>query len=197
MPYHTTDNPLTRYFAKVDQLSEEEIASITEGMDVKTYPKGTVLLREDEVANLTYFVMKGCVRQYYLVDGEERTNYFFTENQWVLSLKSMMSQTPANVFWVCEEETELVNGDEEREQKIFNKHPRFEGIARKVLELIIAEHQELLAEYAVDNAEQRYQRLMARRPDLLQRVPQYQIASYIGIKPESLSRIRKRLTPKY
>lgn len=196
MPYPSIDNPLTLYFSKVEKLTDEEKEAITEGMDVEVYPKGTILLREGEIANLTYFVMKGCVRQYYLVDGEEKTNYFYTENQWVLSLKSMMNQTPVNHFWVCEEDCELVAGDERREQVIFKKHPRFEGIARKVLEHIIAEHQEFMEEYAVDNAEQRYQRLLARRPDLLQRLPQYHIASYIGIKPESLSRIRKRIADK-
>ena len=92
---------LIKYFTDIMPLTPEEIKGIEDSMSVQSYPKGTLLLREGQVAQEAYFVLEGCVRQYYIVDGEERTDHFFTEGQWVLSLQSFTQKTPANHFWVC------------------------------------------------------------------------------------------------
>jgi CRP-like cAMP-binding protein len=184
---------LIAYFVRIMPLTHAEIAAIEASMCIRTYPKGSILLREGQVATESYFVLAGCVRQYTLVEGEERTSRFFMEEQWVLSLESFLQGTPAAHGWVCAEETTVVVGTEQREQELFVRFPRLETVARKVLERVIAEHQSLLAAYVTDTPEQRYRKLLQSCPSLLQRVPQYHIASYIGVKPESLSRIRRRI----
>lgn len=78
-------------------------------------------------------------------------------------------------------------------QTLFNQYPRLESIARKVLENAFAEYQQTINNYLTDTPEQRYVRLSETRPNLIQRVPQYHLASFIGVRPESLSRIRKRI----
>lgn len=184
---------LLQYFQRIMPLSNEEIEAIVETLHIQSYPKGSLLLKEGQISYEAYFVLEGCVRQYSLVDGEEKTTQFFTEEQWVISMQSFGEQKPSQHFLECCTDCLLVVGNREKEEGLYNKFPKLETISRKVMEKVFAEQQELLSSYATDNAEQRYLRILEKRPQLLQLVPQYQIASYVGVKPESLSRIRKRM----
>jgi CRP-like cAMP-binding protein len=187
---------LLRYFSRIAPLSDAEAEAIAKSMVVKTFPKGTLLLKEGQISTEAYFVLEGYVRQYSMIDGEERTQRFFTEEEWVLSLQSFSQHVPANHFLVCAEDTTLVIGTEQRENDLYDRFPRFESISRKVMEKILVEQQEMVSSYQTDTPEERYKKLLQSRPDIAQRVPQYQLASYIGVKPESLSRIRKRIAQK-
>lgn len=189
-------NKLIEYFSRFMPLSAEETEAITASMNIQTYKEGTILLKEGQISTECYFVLEGCVRQYYIIDGEEITNNFFTEEQWVVSLKSFSQQVPADHYFACSEDTTLVVGNEQKENALYRNFPKFETISRKVMEKGLSEQQELMASYVTDTPEQRYLNLLKSRPELIQRVPQYQLASYIGVKPESLSRIRKRLSLK-
>ncbi|GAB2789656.1 Crp/Fnr family transcriptional regulator [Rhabdobacter roseus] len=184
---------LVDYFARLLPLTDAEAKALAEESHIETFAKGTLLLRAGQVARECYFVLQGCVRQYYLVEGEERTTQFFTEEQWVVSLKSFAQQVPADHYFVCNENTTLVVGTAEKENQLYRRFPKFETLSRTVLERNLAEQQEMTARYLTDTPEQRYLYLLTSRPELLQRVPQYQLASYLGVKPESLSRIRKRM----
>jgi CRP-like cAMP-binding protein len=177
-------------------LSEEEAAAIAETMTIREYKKGTILLREGQVSREAYFVLEGCVRQYYIVNGEERTGNFFTEEQWVVSITSFSQQTPSAHFLDCCLDSFLVVGNRQKEEDLYRRFPRLETVSRIVMGKVFAEQQEIMASYTTDTPQQRYLRLLDIRPDLFQKIPQYQIASYIGVKPESLSRIRKRLLQK-
>lgn len=187
---------LLHYFSRIMPLSQEEAEAIVETMNIQAYKKGAILLKEGQVSNEVYFVLEGCVRQYYLVDGEEKTSNFFTEEQWVISMNSFSQMLPSNHFLDCCMDSLLVVGDREKEEYLYKRFPKLETISRKVMTQVFAEQQELVASYATDTPEQRYLKLLASRPTLFQLIPQYQIASYIGVKPESLSRIRKRLAGK-
>lgn len=187
---------LIAYFSAIMPLTAEEITGIRESMCIRTFKKGTVLLKEGQIAKECYFVLKGCVRQYYVVEGEEKTSNFFTENQWVVSVNSFMNKTPANHYFDCTEETTLVIGTEQKENDLYSQFPKFEKLARIALEKGFGEQQEIVATRVTDSPEQRYLQLLTNQPELVQRVPQYQLASYLGIKPESLSRIRKRIALK-
>lgn len=174
-------------------MSDEEAQAIADSMQTKTYNKGDFLLREGQIATSTYFVLDGCVREYILTDGEEKTTNFFTEEQWAISLNSFTPDNPSKHNWVCMEDTTVVVGDEKQAQEIFQHFPRFETISRTIMEAAFAEQKEALTSYYTDSPEQRYLKLLKSRPSLIQRIPQYHLASYIGVKPESLSRIRKRI----
>lgn len=187
------ENKLLAYFHRIMPLSEEEVKAIVETMSIKHYKKGTVLLKEGQISTEVYFVLEGCVRQYYLVEGDEKTNNFFTEEQWVISMNSFNQNTPSNHFLDCCMDSDLVVGNSEKAESLYKRFPKLETVSRKVMEKVFAEQQEIMSSYTTDTAEQRYLKLLKSRPDLFQKIPQYQIASYVGVKPESLSRIRKRL----
>jgi len=190
------EQKLLSYFSKILPLSQEEVDGIVATLSIQKYPKGTVLLKVGEISSEAYFVLEGCVRQYFLIDGEEKTNNFFTEEQWVISMQSMTYSSPSKHFLECVDECTLVVGNREKEEQLYAQFPKLATISRRVMEKVFAEQQELSGSYFTDTPEERYLNLMRTRPELFQRIPQYMIASYIGVKPESLSRIRKRLTLK-
>jgi CRP-like cAMP-binding protein len=190
------DNLLLNYFSKIMPLSEEEANAIAATMNIQQYKKGTVLLKEGQISTEAYFVLEGCVRQFYLIDGDEKTSNFFTEEQWVISINSISQQIPSTHFMECCLDSSLVVGNREKEEDLYKRFPKLETISRKVMEKVFAEQQEIMASYTTDTPEQRYLKLLKSRSKLFQTIPQYQIASYIGVKPESLSRIRKRISQK-
>lgn len=189
-------NQIVKYFSQITNLSQDEVRVLEENMVVTKYKKGTMLLKEGQTSINTYFILQGCIRQYVLLAGEEKTTQFFTEGQWVISLTGIIQNIPSSHYLICMEDMELVVGNEQKAQQLFKKIPRFETLARIVVEKSFAEQQELMNSYHTDSPEQRYLKLMKSRPDLFQRVSQFHLASYIGVKPESLSRIRKRIISK-
>lgn len=187
---------LVEIMAELTQLSEEEKEAIVTCFPLKTFTRGSYLLREGQVAKDAYFLVNGCVREYKLVEAEEKTTAFYTENQSVVNFNSIANQTPSTLNFVCEEDTTVAIVNAEKEKELYRKYPRFEAFCRSGVEQMIGVQQEQMVEFITLKPEQRYQKLQAERPDLINRVPQYYIASYLGIKPETLSRIRARLVEK-
>ena len=184
---------IIKHFCDITPLTDEECDLISNSMVINEYRKGSVLIKEGQMAVDTYFILKGLIREYVLIDGEERTTNFFTEGQWVISLSNFDPQARATHNLECAEDSSLVVGNEREAQEMFKRFPRFETISRVIMEAHFAEQKKFLTSFITESPEQRYLNLLNRRPDIFQRVPQYQIASYIGVKPESLSRIRKRM----
>lgn len=189
-------NKFVEHFSRISPLSTEEADAISKSMVVRECKKGTVLLKEGQISVDTYFILEGCIREYILIDGEEKTTNFFTEEQWVISMSNFNAQSPSAHYLVCIEDTSVVVGNEQAAQVMFKNFPRFETISRAVMEVFFSEQKKILTSFLTDTPEQRYMNLLKTRPDIFQRVPQYQLASYIGVKPESLSRIRKRVVEK-
>ncbi|SDK85337.1 cAMP-binding domain of CRP or a regulatory subunit of cAMP-dependent protein kinases [Catalinimonas alkaloidigena] len=174
-------------------LTEAEAQAINECIPIRTFEKGTVLLREGQVATDAYFILRGCIRSYYLLDGDEKTTAFYTEEQSCASLDSYTNRAPATHYLACVEETTVLVLNYEKEQELIRRYPKFESLCRVAVEQDFGKTQEQLARFITSSPEQRYRALLDSRPDLLQRVPQYHLASYLGVTPESLSRIRKRI----
>ena len=190
------ENRLINYFLKITNLTADETKVLAESMVVKNFSKNEYLVKEGEFTNASYFILDGCVRQFKTLDGDDITTNFYTEEQWIISLENFDKKTASKYNLVCLEATTVVIGDEQKAQELFKQFPRFETISRQIMETVFMEQQNLMTSYITDKPEQRYLKLLETRPDIFQRVPQYDIATYIGVKPESLSRIRKKLKKK-
>lgn len=186
------ENEIIKYLMKYTSLSDELTEIIIESTVIKNFKKGTLLLREGEISNESYLVLKGCLRSYLLTDGEDKTLEFYTEEQPVLPL-SYGKGIPSEHFLECIEDSVITINTPEHETAMFQKYPQFESICRIMSEVMMANFQESFVNFKTKNPEERYLFLLKNRADLIQRVPQFQLASYLGLKPESLSRLRKRL----
>jgi len=187
---------LVKVMSGMTRLNPEEVLAIENSFPMKTYSKGKFLLKSGQTAKDAYFVVEGCIRNFELADGEERTLDFYTENQSAADFNSLANSIPSSINLVCTEETTvaIINGTKEKE--LYQKFPRFETFCREGMEQMMGQQQAALAKFFKLNPEERYQNLLQERPGLINRVPQYQLASYLGIKPETLSRVRKRIFEK-
>jgi len=182
--------------AELTPLSENEKMDIESSFPIKTFEKGALLMREGQIAKNAYYIIKGLVREYELVDGEEKTTAFYTEGQSAINFNSLANQTPSKLNFVCGERTTLAVLNSEKEKELYKKHPRFETFCRTGMEEMMGAKQNQLTEFITLKLEKRYEKLQRERPGLINRVPQYQIASYLGVTPEALSRMRSRLANK-
>lgn len=183
---------LFNYLSKYVTLTEDEKKAVIDLNAFKHYKKGTILLKEGQYSDLGYFVLKGCIRSYLLVDGEEKTTDFYTESDSIRPI-CKIKNTPSEYFLTCVEDSILVVGDTEMEKSIFNKFPKFETLSRLLSEEHLAKKQFEFENYKTSSPEKRFLNLAKERPDLILRVPQHQLASYLGIKPQSLSRLKTRV----
>lgn len=186
-------NGIKKCFAELDTFTNEDIDAAVELITIKTLKKGEHLLREGEVSAKSYSIVSGCVRQYYLVNGEEKTTFFYTEGQSIFSPNSNTQRIPVKYYLSCVEYTTLSVISLENQKEMYSRFPVLESMSRLSLQEELHNYQEMLATYITTSPEERYLNLLKFRPELLNRVPQYQLASYLGVTPESLSRIRKRI----
>jgi len=186
----------TDFISEYVPLNIEEIDFISSKVETKEYKAGHLLLRAGQYSNLAYFNIRGCVRLYYLVNGDEKTTFFYTENQFITSIRSFNDNVPANHYLECIEDCTLVLMTHKVEEELLTKYPKLEAFARISMQNELANYQDMLSTYIISNPEERYLNLLKNTPNLLQRVPLYQLATYLGITPESLSRIRKRIGKK-
>lgn len=189
------ESELFDFIARYMPLTEPEKQVIVDLALFKRFDKGTVLVRAGELSNAYYFVVKGCLRAYYLIDGEEKTTAFYTELQNLAPL-STVNKKPSDQCIVCLEDSLLLVSTPDTEQLVFERFPRFETLCRLLSENLLVQSQASFDEFKNSSPEQRYLHLLDTRPDLLQRVPLHQLASFLGIKAESLSRIRRRVQQK-
>jgi CRP-like cAMP-binding protein len=196
MPQETLTSKLYNLIAQYHMLTPDEVQLIVDKSVIRQFPKGKYLLKEGQIADCCYLVVEGCVRQYILKDGEEKTTAFYTEGEPVNSFTSATGKSKSNYYLVCMEDCTLTVGGDSLEAEMSKLIPRLESIIRQEVERYSGIYQDELSKFITHSAEERYLDLMKQKPDLLQRVPQHQIASFIGVTPESLSRIRKRMVGK-
>lgn len=191
----TMKNTLFDFISKYISLTEDEKNAILSLDLFRSVKKGTTLLKEGQKSQDSYFVLKGCIRIYYIIDGEEKTTAFYTEMD-SLTPHCVINKAPSDYFISCVEDSILTVSNSDMEAEMNRKFPKFETMCRILAEELLAKQQIDFDEFKTSSPEQRYLNLIQKRPDLIQRVPQHQLASYLGIKPQSLSRLRARITEK-
>jgi len=185
---------LYKYMSKFTSLTEEQQLTIANEIKIDEFKKGTILLRQGDVPTKCYFVLKGCIRQYSVNEnGKEVTSNFYTEEQAIAVFNNHKLDKSSDYTFACLEDSVLVVGDLDMEQIMYTKHTQLEIMTRKMIEEKFGKVQEEFATFIASTPEERLKTFLLKRPHLMDRVPQHQLASYLGITPESLSRIKKRL----
>lgn len=185
---------LFKYMSQFTSLNEEEQKAISDHILIEEYKQGTILLRQGDIPTKCYFVLKGCIRQY-LIDemGKEVTSNFYTEEQAIVIFNHHKIDKSSEYTVTCLEDSVLVVGDLDTEKDMYRKYDQLESMTRRMIEESFGQFQEQFAAFISSTPEERFKALLLKRPYLIDRVPQHQLASYLGITPESLSRIKKRI----
>lgn len=183
---------LFNFISKYIILTEEEKYAIDSLYSFHKPKKGDVLLKQGQYCNETFIILKGGIRTYYIMDGEEITTSFYSEME-ALPPNSVLNNEPSQYFISCFEDSVITSSNRIMKDTTFENFPKFEKLYRVLLEELLVKNKYDFDEFKTSSPEQRYLNLIKNRPNLLNRVPQHQLASYLGIKPPSLSRIRSRI----
>lgn len=158
----------------------------------KEIPSKTVLLREGEISNTIYFIKKGCIREWFNKDGKEITFQFFFDEQPVASIESFMNQKPSLFTIETIEPSQVMLIKREWFNDLLDRNPDFKIGFQDFLFKRLGNYSQLFLSRIKDSPQERYEELLKKNPEIIKRVPQHYIASFLGITPISLSRIRNR-----
>ena len=161
----------------------------------KAVPKKTIMLQEDEMCNFEAFVIKGCVRKYYIdANGFEVILQFAIENAWISDIYfSSYENKPSRVYIETLEDCEFFMFSPETKEELFSKAPKFERAFRILMQRSLAVTQDRLFNTISKTATEKYLEFLEHYPTLSQRVAQHYIASYLGISAEFLSKVRTKI----
>ena len=175
-------------------VSDQQLHDLSSLFTMKTAEKGKILLDMGEVCQYTYFVTRGCLRSYVIDEkGKEHILQFAIENWWISEQISFVNREPAMYFIDAVEDTEYVAMDHEGFEKFMQAFPGASEMNRKLQLNSLRSFQKRLISHLSATGEERYLAFIKTYPPLALRLPQKMIASYLGVTPESLSRIRKEL----
>jgi CRP-like cAMP-binding protein len=182
------------YLIERAEITEEQFQQLTEVLHFKTFPKGQFVLNKGNVCKHSFFVEKGLLR-FYSIDetGKDQIIQFAPENWFVSDRSSAYFNEPSDFFIDAIEETNVVLIDQDFIKLASEISPSYRQFNEKILQNHIRHLQKRVTLLLGATAETRYLDFIKRYPDLMLRVPQWMIASYLGITPESLSRVRKEL----
>ena len=187
--------PLLQYFEKLIPLNNEERELVREKFRPRLYRKKQFVLQEGDVCNQKNFVVRGCLRMYKIDEqGTTHIIQFAAENYWILDLGSFHSEQPSSLTIDAIEDTVVLQISQKDLIALYLSAPKFDRIFRVLIENSFVGLQKRLLQNISSSAEERYQSFLETYPHLLNRLPQTQIASYLGITPEFLSRLRNKLS---
>ena len=184
------------YTGLLPTLTEDSWKICESLLSTRTIKKGEYLLREGQVCNHVSFINHGLLKIYYVVDGKEKIVEFFKELTYCCDYASFLMRAPAETSVKALEETEVVEINYEGLQHLYNLVPEANVIGRRIAENLFMDKCRNSSTNVTESVESKYQKVLTETPWLIQRVPQYMIASYLGITPEALSRIKARSSKK-
>lgn len=155
-------------------------------------PHHTTVLNEGEIANKVFLIKKGCMRLFFYHEGKDITFQFFFENDYVASFDSLITHSPSSFYLETLENTEALYISSTDFLNIIKGNEKAHLLYENFLVNRFHEYQQLFLSRIRDTPQKRYQLLLREHPEIIKRVPQHYIASYLGITPVSLSRIRSR-----
>jgi CRP-like cAMP-binding protein len=184
------------YHKMIPNLTTKEWQALEEKLVIKEFAKGEDMVKQGEVCNYVYFINKGFLRFYKLIDGKEISTGFIGAGEYVSAYDSFLTRQPAFETLNVLEDAELLCLSYNDMQQLYEQQPIYQLFGRKIAEQLFIWINQRTNALLLLTPEQRYERMIQNDSELLQRVPQYMLASYIGVTPEHLSRIRKKMLAK-
>lgn len=186
-------SPLVQFVSRYVDISENDFSAILPLIDIVTLQKGDVFIAEGEVASKIAFTSSGYLRVSYNHDGEEITRDITPLHSFATALPSFITQKPSYEIVTAITDCELLVIKKDDLDNLYNSYPKWERLGRRIIEDMFVEAQHRLYLFITEPAEVRYKRLVEQHPDMLHEVPLKYIADYLGVKLQSLSRLRRNL----
>ena len=186
--------PLIEYFNRLLPLNEEEGSVVKTVFKERKIKRRQFILQEGDVCKLNTFVIEGCFKMY-MVDGngKEHNLQFAIENWWIGDIGSFHTEQPSKLYIEAIENSVILQINKEDQLKLFVEYPKFNRIFRVMTENALVSSQRRILQNISSTAEERYLDFMERYPHFFNRISNVQIASYLGVTPEFLSTIRKKI----
>ena len=177
---------------KLYPFSEEQLAQFTKSMSRAHLRKKECLLESGQVCDHLTFLSKGSLRHYTMIGNAELTNNFFTEGQWVTDIDSLLAQEPSKNYMEALEDSEIASISLQDIHEMMDNYPSFRMLNGLIANMVVPVTH--LASISRKSPDVRYRELLSKHPDWITRFPQMHIASYLGMTPETLSRVRARIS---
>ena len=190
-------NKITSYIDKFVKLTEEEKKLFSSCFKEEKIKKRQFIVQPNFIDKHRHYVLQGAFRAYFVADeGQEHTITFAIDDWWITDYNSYIFQQPATMFVVALEDSIILQLDYEKEQELKLQNHKFETFFRIMAERGLAAQQRRIISNLTQTAEERYETFSNKYPQIVQRVPQYALASYLGMTAEFLSRIRNKRVSK-
>ncbi|WP_321322044.1 Crp/Fnr family transcriptional regulator [Labilibaculum sp.] len=187
------DNKLLYYLKKWSDITDEDVPAILSSFETVPIKKKKDLLVSGDICKYLYFITKGCLRSFYVDSkGVEHIYQIRMDNNWISDLESFFTQSPSKYNIEAIEDTQMLRISFDRMEQLYREVPELERYFRILFQKAYINALKRLNATMWETAMDRYNEMLKEHPDMFQRVPLIYIASYLGITPESLSRIRKR-----
>ena len=185
--------PLRNFISSLIKVTEEEWVFHRNLLTRRKLTKGEFLVEAGEASNYVSFVNQGSLWAYWDVDGQDSTKNFFFENEYACDYESFLTREPAKLNVRAMEDCELLELDYDSVQKLYDNYPVWQKYGRLIAESLFIHVAGRSRDLLSKSPEELYLDLLQTRPHIIERMPLQYIASYLGVQPESLSRIRKRV----
>ena len=189
-----TIEPLLKYISNYVVLSDIEVAFLESKLIFRKYLKGQYIVQQGDICKYSCFVISGCTKTFYVdKEGQEHIVMFSIEDWWTSDMGSFITQTPADFNVQCLENSELVLFSYDIIEDLYKEIPKLERFFRQIIEKgLVASQKRIVRNFSL-SAKEQYLYFREQYPKIEQRIPQYMIASYLGITKEFLSKIKSQL----
>lgn len=185
---------LVLHIRKYVSISDQEIEILESYIKPMNVKKKTFLLKEGQVCKANYFVASGCLRMFFInLKGTEQVTQFALENWWIADQMSLVKHSSSQFFIQAVEDTELIAIEQHKEEELFKALPQLERYFKIMMQRAYAAAQMRVKFFHDYSKEESYRLFISQFPSFVQRIPQYMLASYLGLTPEYLSELRKKL----
>ncbi len=186
--------PLLKCMSNYIDLTPSEIAFLKSKISVRKYLKGQYIVQQGDICKYECFVLSGCTKTFYVdAEGQEHILMFSIEDWWTSDIGSFITQTPADFNVQCLENSELVMFSYDVIEDLYTEIPKLERFFRQIIEKAFVASQKRIVRNFSLSAKEQYLYFREQYPLIEQRIPQYMIASYLGITKEFLSKIKSQL----